>query len=303
MNEYPPPLSTVDDLSSLLHLPADELIRIAERASQCYRIRKKKKTNGGFRVYRIPGDELKKVQKLIHRKLLSHFPVHESIYSYRRKRDTVKSALLHVRASVLVQLDIKDFFPSIRPNRVYEMFIQRGCADSVATVLTKLTTCDNQLPQGPPTSPGIANQILTPLARRFSGVCEQHGLKMSTFGDDFYVSGTNRAAQVKNLFVRIIEDEEFAIKPEKTVVSRPGQRKIVAGISVNTKINIPKDKYKKIRAILHNASVRGFHDLFPNLNESKARSRLRGMIGYVSKLNHAKGEQLKKKFMSITGRC
>ncbi len=299
----PLPLSTVDDLSLLLHVPADELNKLAEHASKSYRIWEKKKTSGGFRVYRIPSDELKKVQRLIHLKLLSHYPVHESIYSYRKKRDTVKSALLHVGASVLVKLDIKDYFPSIRPLRVHEMFIQRGCSDTVAALLTKLTTSDNQLPQGPPTSPGIANQILTPLAKRFSGVCTQHGLTMSTFGDDLYVSGSNRAAQVKNLLVRIVEDEGFFLNPEKTVVSRPGQRKTVAGISVNTKINIPKDKYKTIRATLHDASVRGFAGLFPRLNAKAAQDRLRGMIEYVIRLNPSKGEQLMKKFMSIPTGC
>ena len=283
-------------------MPADGLIRLAEQGSQCYQIRKKKKPTGGFRVYRIPSDELKKIQKLIHHKILSRFPVHESIYSYRKKRDTAKSALLHVRALVLVRLDIKHFFPSIRSSRVCQMFIQRGCSDVVSTLLTKLTTCDNQLPQGPPTSPGIANQILTPLAKRFSGVCKQHNLTMSIFGDDLYVSGSNRAAQVKNLLVRIVEDEGFFLNPDKTVVSKPGERKIVTGISVTTKINIPKDKYKKIRAILHDASVRGFRGLFPNLSESETRNRLRGMIGYVCKLNPAKGEQLKRRYVSTSGK-
>ncbi len=72
---------------------------------------------------------------------------------------------------------------------------------------------------------------------------------------------------------------------------------------MTTKINIPKKKDKKIRAILHDASVRGFRHLFPNLSESSAQRRLLGMIGYVCKLNPAKGEPLKRKFMSILVRC
>ncbi len=227
--------------------------------------------------------------------------MHGTIYGYRKKRDAIKSAALHVGKPVLVTLDIKDFFPSIRPTRVYEMFLERGCSRPVARLLTELTTYENQLPQGPPTSPGIANQILTSSAKRISGVCQKHGLTMSVYGDDIFISGSIRAAKVKNLLFRIIEAEGFSLNLKKTGVSKAGERKIVTGISVNTKINIPKDYYKKVRAILHHASERGFGALFPGLAEKKAKNRLKGMIGHVRRLNQIKGEQLQKKFAAITG--
>lgn len=274
-------------------------MQLAHHANRCYRKRFERKPSGGLRVYRIPNKELKEVQKLIFRRLLRRFPVHDSIYSYRPKRNIVQSASMHVRKPVLVKLDIKEFYPNIRPRKVYEMFCERGCSQSVAKLLTQLTTCENQLPQGPPTSPDIANQLLTPMVRRISGVCHKHQLTLSAFGDDIFVSGSNRAKQVKNLLFRIVAHEGYPININKSGVSKPGERKIVAGISVSTKINIPKEYYKNLRATLHRAREHGFDKLFPGLSERSAQNRLRGMIAHVFRLNRLKGQRLKRAFAMI----
>lgn len=289
-----------EDLGIILNVPANELLELARHANRCYWKRSERKPSGGMRHYRIPNEELKKVQKLIQRKILRHFPVHDSIYSYRPKRNIVQSASMHVGKPVLVKLDIKHFYPHIRPRSVYEMFRERGCSESVAMLLTQLTTCDNQLPQGPPTSPDIANQILTPMVRRISGVCQQHRLTLSAFGDDIFVSGSNRAKQVKSLLFRIVQDEGYPINTDKSGVSNAGEKKIVAGISVSTKLNIPKDYYKKLRAILHHARDRGFDNLFPGLSGRKAKTRIRGMIAHVFRLNRTKGQRLNRAFAMIS---
>jgi retron-type reverse transcriptase len=292
-------LSTLKDLSALLEVPSSELLRFARQIERFYRKKVEAKPSGGCRVYFIPNSDLKKVQRCIHRKLLGHLPVHDSIHSYRRKRDTITNAFVHVGNPILVKLDIKDFFPSIRPNKVYKMFIEKGCSSSVAKLLTTLTTFKNQLPQGPPTSPGIANQVLAPLAKRMSGVCVQHGLALSVFGDDICVSGSKRAAQVRRLLGHIVESEGFSLNLEKSGVRKAGEKKTVTGISVNEKINVDKNYYRRVRALVHHAATRGYGDLFPGFPPGRAREKLRGMIRYVARLNSTRGDQLQKKFLLI----
>ena len=292
-------LSTLKDLSALLEVPSVELLRLARQTERSYRKKVEAKPSGGYRVYFIPNSDLMKVQRCIHRSLLRHLPVHESIHSYRRKRDTISNAFVHVGNPILVKLDIKDFFPSIRPNNVYKMFMEKGCSSSVAKLLTTLTTFKNQLPQGPPTSPGIANQVLAPLARRMSGVCVQHGLALSVFGDDICVSGSKRAAQVRHLLGRIVESEGFALNLEKSGVRKAGEKKTVTGISVNEKINIDKNYYRRVRALVHHAATKGYGALFSDCTPGKAREKLRGMIRYVARLNSTRGEQLQKQFLMI----
>jgi RNA-directed DNA polymerase len=294
-----PTLSTLNDLSALLEVPSVELLRIARQIEKFYRKKVEAKSNGGERVYFIPNSELKKVQRCIHRKFLRRLPVHEGIHSYRKKRDTITNASVHVGNPILLKLDIKNFFPSIRPNRVYEIYLKNGCSPLVSSLLTTLTTFQDQLPQGPPTSPGIANQVLEPLAKRMSGVCVRHGLALSIYGDDICVSGSRRAVQVEGLLERIVESEGFILNLEKRVVRQLGEKKTVTGISVNEKLNIDKDYYRRVRALLHHAATRGFGELFPGSPPGKARETLLGMMRHVARLNPARGAQLQRKFLMI----
>ncbi len=293
-------LSTLNDLSVLLEVPSVELLRLARQIEKFYRKKVEAKSSGGQRVYFIPNSELKKVQRCIHRKFLRRLPVHESIHSYRKKRDTITNASVHVGNPILLKLDIKDFFPSIRPNKVYEIYLKNGCSPLVSRLLTTLTTFQDQLPQGPPTSPGIANQVLAPLAKRLSGVCVQHGLALSIYGDDICVSGSRRAAQVEGLLKRIVESEGFVLNVEKSVVRQLGEKKTVTGISVNEKLNIDKDYYRKVRALVHHAATRGFRELFPGTSPGRARETLRGMLRHVARLNPVRGAQLQRKFLMIS---
>jgi hypothetical protein len=63
----------------------------------------------------------------------------------------------HARKEAVLALDIRNFFPNIRPERVTKVFERLGYPGEAAKILTRLTTYKHQLPQGPPTSPAIAN--------------------------------------------------------------------------------------------------------------------------------------------------
>jgi hypothetical protein len=68
---------------------------------------------------------------------------------------------------------------------------------------------------------------------------------------------------------------------------------------VNEKINIDKNYYRRIRALVHHAATRGYADLFPGFPPGVAREKLRGMIKYVARLNSTRGDQLQKKLLLI----
>jgi retron-type reverse transcriptase len=182
------------------------------------------------------------------------------------------------------------------------MFVEKGCSLEVATLLTRLTTFENQLPQGPCTSPALANQVLTPLAKRMMGVCIQHGLTMTIYGDDISVSGPTRAAQVEKLLNRIVVSEGYSLNLKKSGVRKANQRQVVTGITVNQKINVQKDKYRRCRAMLHAAEHKGFDNVFPGLSAAHALQKLEGTIAHIARLNPKKGEHLHQKLASIRGK-
>ena len=97
---------------------------------------------------------------------------------------------------------------------------------------------------------------------------------------------------MEGLLERIIESEGFILNLEKRVVRQLGEKKTVTGISVNEKLNIDKDYYRRVRALIHHAATKGFGVLFPGSPPGKARETLRGMMRHVARLNPARGAQL-----------
>jgi len=291
-------LSTIEDLAKFLGEKQEILVHLASNRRKYYRQDQKIKPDGRIRIFFKPYGNLKKIQTRIHRKWLKTLPAHEIIHSYRKKRDQVSNAKPHIGNPFMIKLDIEDFFPSVTGERVYKFFRMLNCSDKVATILTKLTTFRNQLPQGAPTSPVIANQILKPLVNRIDSLCSEYNFDVTVFADDITVSGTRRVIKFKNLLVRIIKDEGFKINLNKIKVLGPKDQKVVTGVVVNEKINVDSDYYRNLRAIVHNCRIKGPKTQF-NGDLKKAKDQLMGKLNHVKKLNPAKGSKLIKEFKSI----
>ena len=293
-------LKTVESLAALLGVNPAKLFYLARSTERYYFRDEKPKPDGRIRVFHKPLGELKTIQKLVHRKILRYAPCHKAIHSYRKGRDQVTNATLHVGKSFINKSDIEDFFPSITLDTVRRAFRRIGCSHPVAQLLSDLCTFNNQLPQGPPTSPGIANQVIFHLARRIEKLASSHGLTLSLFGDDVFISGSKRAAKIKNLVCRIIEDEGFRVnkKPHKSKVLSSNERQLVTGIVVNQKPNVSKDYRRKVRAIIHNCLTKGsktqFHD-----NPLTIKNKIKGMVNHIKKLNPRHGEILESQFNLI----
>lgn len=290
--------STVQELSRLLEIRPAQLCHLAKNPHLYYLRGEKVKPDGRVRVFYKPYGELKKLQRMIHRKILKELPVHDSIHSYRKKRDQRTNALPHVGKLYMVKSDIKDFFPSIKPKMVLVTLLKLGFPEPTARILLQLTTYLNQLPQGPPTSPGIADLVLFPLARRFEGLCLKHGATFTIYGDDITISGSERILKLKNLFMRIIMDEGYTLHPDKIHVSRPSDKKKVTGVVVNKRLNIDKEYYRILRSQIHNCRIKGPAPQFKG-DLSKARNSLLGKINHVKRLNANKGKQLMDEFSLI----
>jgi hypothetical protein len=115
-------------------------------------------------------------------------------------------------------------------------------------------------------------------------------------------SGSGRllrhANEIRRTIAAIVADEGFIVNERKSrLITRAG-RQLVCGIVVNDRVNVKRSEYDALRAILHNAARRG-----PQ-GENRAgvndfRAHLRGRIAWVSSLNPARGEKLKREFARI----
>jgi RNA-directed DNA polymerase len=142
-------------------------------------------------------------------------------------------------------MDIERCFPSIVPTMVRAIFDGLGFGPEAAGLLTKLTTYNNELPQGVPTSTALANLVLLRVDWRVMKLQEQHHFNYSRWVDDLTFSGSFRLLKLRRLLRRIIDDEGF--KEGKTVTMLANDRQTVTNFVVNNKVNLSREKRVEIR--------------------------------------------------------
>ena len=237
-------------------------------------------------------------------------------------RSTVTNATPHVGQGVVLNLDLKDFFPTVSYRRVRGLFQSFGYSPAVATVLGLLCTeaprrkvgfdgaewwvaiAERCLPQGAPTSPAIANAISRKLDRRLRGRLAKKGWVYTRYADDLSFSKktfTRGELGFVHASIRhVVQDEGFALNPKKGRAQGQGGRQDVTGIVVNVKPGVPRDELKRLRAILHQANKTGLEA--QNRDKvSDYRRVLEGKIAYVMMVDRAKGQKLKAALDAVTG--
>lgn len=215
-------------------------------------------------------------------------------------RSIVSNATPHVGRQIVLNLDLRDFFPSITFRRVKGLFHSFGYSEHVGTVLALLTTepprvpaavdgklyyvalGERILPQGACTSPALTNALCWRLDRRLTGLAKRHEFQYTRYADDLTFSGDNAAAVGKLLrSVRaILLTEGFTEQPTKTRVMRRSNRQEVTGVTVNTRPKVCREDLRTLRAILHNAAKHGLESQNRDQRPDFA-AYLRGKVAYA----------------------
>ena len=256
-----------------------------------------KKSGGHRRIY-MPSGELKEVQRLICKQLLQPLYLPDALHGSVPGRSPRTNAQPHTGKPIVASLDIKDFYPSVRYDRVYSLFLDLGCSPDVARVLTRLTTYNGHLAQGFPSSPAIANLILAEITPRISKLCLDHGLTFTLYQDDLTISGGHCISDLLDLFAHILRQAGFDIKESKTKVTHGGMQQKVTGWVVNRKVNVPKDEYRRLRALLHKCMVRGVERV-ADRPVVEFKSHIRGRIQRVIEVNPKRGNRLLEEFLQL----
>ena len=98
------------------------------------------KKSGGVRQLSSPHRELAAAQRWIFQNILQGLPTHPAAHGFVRGRSIRSNALPHVGRHILVNADLKDFFPTITFHRVRGAFEQLGYSPAAATILGLLCT-------------------------------------------------------------------------------------------------------------------------------------------------------------------
>lgn len=270
------------------------------------------KKSGGQREISAPKRLLRQAQKWVKEQILDQLVPHPAAYGFVRGRSVVDHARRHVQQSVVVKMDLQDFFPTITFYRVRGYFISLGYSPAISTVLALLCTepprqqvnfdgtyyfvaiGERRLPQGAATSPPLTNLICRRLDQRLQGLAEKEGFLYSRYADDMTFScQQDRAHRLGALLQQarqIIRFEGFAVNEEKTRILRKGRQQKVTGIVVNEKTHLPRAMRKRFRAILHNVEQNGL-EAENKENHPDFWAYLQGYINYAFMVRPELAEQ------------
>ena len=236
------------------------------------------KKNGKTRHIAAPKTQLKTAQRGILDQILQKAEVSELSHGFIKSRSVLTSAKSHQAGpDLLINMDLENFFPTITFERVRGLFQSFGYSGYIASLLAMICTycermpleikgetkyiktSDRILPQGSPASPMITNIICRKMDKRMNGLCQKLGLTYTRYADDMSFSyrgdtGNFAVGSFLNSVRKIIEEEGFHIKEEKTHILRKNNRQYITGIVINNEqIGVPKKWVKILKASIHNA--------------------------------------------------
>ena len=87
-----------------------------------------------------PLPRLKTLQRNILDRILAEVPIHPTAHGFVPERSVYTNAILHVGKSIVINMDLKDFFPTLTFKRVKGCFIHLGYSPKIATILSLLST-------------------------------------------------------------------------------------------------------------------------------------------------------------------
>lgn len=273
-----PHIDSVEQLAQVMgvELKALRFLAFHRRTSRVNHYRRfllPKKT-GGQRLISAPMPRLKKAQRWVLENLLDKVSLHDAAHGFRLGRSIVSNARPHVGADVLVNLDLKDFFPTVSLARVKGVFKSLGYSEAVATALALVCTepevdevvldgvtyfvarGQRHLPQGSPASPGITNVLCRHLDRRLAGLADSLGFVYTRYADDLSFSarrpavGSMKVGKLLRAVADIIRHEGFTVHPDKTRVMRKGSKQEVTGVVVNDRLSVDRATIRRFRATL-----------------------------------------------------
>ncbi len=326
-----PIFHTPEALAEWLALPLNKLAWLVHRFSSGrpdsvgrahYHFTWRKKRSGGMRLIESPKQLLKQVQVKILREILDRIPAHPAAHGFVTGRSILTNAVPHVGQAVVVKFDLSNFYTTVGFSRVTAIFRTLGYSREASIWLSLLTTSavpgnmpidrenlyslipyfSRHLPQGAPTSPALANLSAYLLDVRLQGMAKSFGANFTRYADDLTISGPEELSRGLRTLIplvqQIIRQERFQSNASKRRVLRAHQRQSIAGVVVNTRTNVARADFDRLKAILTNCVRTGPSQQNRDRVEDFA-AHLRGRIAHVLQLNPARGQRLMAIFEKI----
>jgi RNA-directed DNA polymerase len=274
---------------------------------------KRKKKNGSYREICAPDPMLKELQReladLLTERWSHYFQDAKHITGFVPGRNIMQNAQPHLGSEWVVNIDIKDFFPSVPRSQILDVLAPiprkpgflnkiRGINDKTTfynlsiPMIYSLTTLENRLPQGSPASPVISNVAANTVDNIVFDIIKEDWA-YTRYADDLTIStktsfDRSYVLEITNKIIDTIEEQTcFKIKREKLNVKHKSQRQIVTGVIVNNlEMGVSRELRNTIRAVLHKHK----------LQNKMLDTSMSGVLNFIKQVNEEQFNKLTKEF-------
>lgn len=243
------------------------------------------KKSGGFREISIPDPELKQKQREILQKLYRHFYSNKNLYKeylyfakgFVPNKGVLYNAKPHVGKKFILNIDIKDFFPSCKRKNMPQILEEILSEDEI-----ELLFHNDCLPQGAPTSPFVSNLYMfsadNVIFSRLRMLISDD-VVYTRYADDITVSSNSRAIFGRtclSIIRKTLKEHGFEINDQKIRRLTPSQRQEITGLCVNSGQPTVSRKIRRVvRAAVHNMTQRGYAQV-------EEINKIKGLISFIN---------------------
>lgn len=231
----------------------------AYKLRRCYRPVLLKKKNGGVRILQVPDEKLKRLQRQL-LTYLQHAEISSCAAAYVKGRGLAEHAHYHAERSMLLKLDIEDFFGSITFTKVLlavkealkrSPLVGEEQRSEIGWFIAKACTLDGVLPQGAPTSPTLSNMVFLQLDQMISSYCVPRGIRYTRYSDDLFFSGDFRPSEIIPFIRKLLLKNGYTLNEKKIVAAGRGSKKLVTGVVVNQRPQVDRSYRREIRQSIY----------------------------------------------------
>lgn len=276
------------------------------------------KRRGGYREISSPKIKLKRFQKFINENILACGNVSDYCHAFVKDRSIITNALNHCNKELVICMDIKNFFPSIKIKEIINVFFDMGYSEEISNLLGKWCSYNGRLAVGSPSSPALSNLVFSKYDEIISDIAEKYKFNYSRYADDMAFSTNKKESNYKQLIEDIekcINNFGFIINKKKTKIYPRVGKQEVTGLIVNNTVKV-KSKIKKEvlssiyycrRFGLENHLTKyknGYFNCKENIyiNQEKQKQfiiHLKGQINFIKMVDPIDGKNIEKRYLEV----
>lgn len=317
-------VKSINSLADLLGFKASALGYILFKLpdAQKYKSFTVPKRSGGRRSISAPVQHLMLLQKKISILLNDCLAEIEGklsspAHGFKPGRSIFTNAAQHRGRHYVLNLDLKDFFPSIHFGRVagyFEKSTDFGLDPKIARILANILCYKSSLPQGAPSSPVVSNLLARMLDIHLARLAKRNRLTYTRYADDLTFSTNLKvfpeavAKQVSEHvwelgpeLISTIGSCGFGINDLKTRMQYRSSRQEVTGLVVNDRVSVPVEYRRWVRAAVSRLVKTGayyksvpkeFNGPLPAIPDTGSLDHLEGCLSHVYNAHRFQRSQL-----------